>query len=127
MVGRLVSKTIASGHRCIGWIRMIDLSTSARSGSADDFGMYQSARNNKASSRLPTNPKYRPRGIHHHCKIYDPEPSPEGNGNKRQAFRATEDCCSPRAASERRCLTSGKKWQWKGTSARSFVFYGGRR
>src|ERR1700692_2087863 len=107
MVGRMVSKTIASGHLCIVWIRMIDLSTSARSGSADNFGMHQSARNNKASSTLPANPKYRPRGMHHHCKIYDPEPSPERNGNKRQRFRANEDCCRPGAASERRGPTSG--------------------
>jgi len=67
IVGRLVSKTIASGHLCIVWIRIVDRSTLARSDAADGFGMYQSERNKKASTRLPANPKYRPRGIVHHC------------------------------------------------------------
>jgi hypothetical protein len=42
---------------------MMDLSTSKPTGSATDWGTYESTRNKSAKRTLPTNKKYRPRGI----------------------------------------------------------------
>ena len=65
IVGRLVSKTVASGHLWAECRRMMVLSTPAPAGAATSFGKYQSARKSSASNRLPAKMKYRARGIYH--------------------------------------------------------------
>jgi hypothetical protein len=59
IVGWLVSKAIASGHRCADWMRMIDLSTRAsRAKDREELSdQYFSAMNIIARSRLPTKTK----------------------------------------------------------------------
>jgi hypothetical protein len=55
MIGRLVSRTIFSGHLCADLIRMIDLSmTSSWETFAGRAGRHQSAINSKAASVPPT-------------------------------------------------------------------------
>lgn len=63
MVGKRVSITIRSGHRCEERSRMEVRSTSTRSDLAAEGGMYQSATNSSASSMQPVKAKYRPRGM----------------------------------------------------------------
>ena len=59
MIGRLVSRTIFSGHLCADLIRMIDLSmTSCLPNIAGGVGRHQSAINRRTTSALPTTAKY---------------------------------------------------------------------
>jgi hypothetical protein len=59
IVGRLVSKSIRSGHLWADWMRMIDLSTRASRMKDEEeaSAQYRSARNSIAKSRLPTKKK----------------------------------------------------------------------
>lgn len=63
MVGRLVSKAIASGHLCSERRRIMVLSTSALASAATSFGKYQSVTKRSASKRQLVKVRYRPRGI----------------------------------------------------------------
>jgi len=62
-VGRLVSMTTCSGGCRTDAMRMTGKLLASRSGCGDGLGKYQSARNSKARSNVPTQAMYRPIGI----------------------------------------------------------------